>query len=288
MATRRNEGGGEYIIRRRTNVIRVKPQEIKKKFEDPRPVRVLEISSSRQSMVDRAVGKITAIEEAREIRATTPPEEKHRRIANVWKYDNYTYIDPIFLGDTIYIVGGGTSLKGFDFNRLKDKVVIAVNKAFMHLPFAQVLYWSDTRFYEWHSKEVDNFKGIKVTCRAQPKRGDIINLLNTGKTGLETMSYGLRDGGNSGYAAINLAYHLGAKRIVLLGFDMQTNGKETHWHEGYPSTADTETMARLMVPNFDTLIDPLEKRKVKVYNASQISKLESFPKISIEEALAFD
>jgi uncharacterized Rossmann fold enzyme len=102
------------------------------------------------------------------------------------------------------------------------------------------------------------------------------------------MSYGLRDGGNSGYAAINLAYHLGAKRIVLLGFDMQTNGKETHWHEGYPSTADTETMARLMVPNFDTLIDPLEKRKVKVYNASQISKLESFPKISIEEALAFD
>jgi hypothetical protein len=287
MATKRNDSG-EYIIRKRTNIIRVSPQEIKKTFDDPRPVRVLEITSKSSSMVDRAVGKLAEMAETRERRASVPPSEKHRKIATVWKYDNYTYIDPIFLGDTIYIVGGGPSLKKLDFNLLKDKVVIAVNKAFLHLPMAQVLYWSDTRFFEWYSKEIEDFKGIKVTCRPQPKRNDIINLLNTGKTGLETMSYGLRDGGNSGYAAINLAYHLGAKRIVLLGFDMQTNGKETHWHEGYSSTADTETMGRLMIPNFDSLVEPLAKRKVKVYNASPISKLTSFEKITIEEALAFD
>lgn len=287
MATKRNDSG-EYIIRKRTNIIRVSPQEIKKTFDDPRPVRVLEITSKSSSMVDRAVGKLAEMAETRERRASVPPSEKHRKIATVWKYDNYTYIDPIFLGDTIYIVGGGPSLKKLDFNLLKDKTVIAVNKAFLHLPMAQVLYWSDTRFFEWYSKEIEDFKGIKVTCRPQPKRNDIINLLNTGKTGLETMSYGLRDGGNSGYAAINLAYHLGAKRIVLLGFDMQTNGKETHWHEGYSSTADTETMGRLMIPNFDSLVEPLAKRKVKVYNASPISKLTSFEKITIEEALAFD
>jgi len=287
MATKRNDSG-EYIIRKRTNIIRVSPQEIKKTFDDPRPVRVLEITSKSSSMVDRAVGKLAEMAETRERRASVPPSEKHRKIATVWKYDNYTYIDPIFLGDTIYIVGGGPSLKKLDFNLLKDKVVIAVNKAFLHIPMAQVLYWSDTRFFEWYSKEIEDFKGIKVTCRPQPKRNDIINLLNTGKTGLETMSYGLRDGGNSGYAAINLAYHLGAKRIVLLGFDMQTNGKETHWHEGYSSTADTETMGRLMIPNFDSLVEPLAKRKVKVYNASPISKLTSFEKITIEEALAFD
>ena len=287
MATKRNDTG-EYVIRKRTNVIRVQPQEIKTKFIESKPVRVLEMSSKSNSMVQRAVAKVVAIEEAREHRASMHLDEKHRKIANTWKYDNYTYIDPIFLGDTIYIVGGGTSLKGFNFDLLKDKTVIAVNKAFLHLPFAQVLYWSDTRFFEWHGKEIGEFSGIKVTCRPQPKRGDVINLLNTGKTGLETMSYGLRDGGNSGYAAINLAYHLGAKKIVLLGFDMQTNGKETHWHEGYSSTADTGTMERLMIPNFDSLVEPLEKRKVKVYNASPISKLTCFDKISIEEALAFD
>lgn len=286
MASKRPETGN-HIIRKKTNVIRVKPDEIKKS-PDPRPIRVLEISSRSNAMVDRAAAKVVALEESRLVRTTTPPEERHRRIANTWKYDNYTYIDPIFLGDTIYIVGGGPSLKGFDFNLLKGKTVIAVNKAFFHLPFAQVLYWSDTRFYEWYGKEVDFFKGIKVTCRSQPKKADIINLLNTGKNGLETMSYGLRDGGNSGYAAINLAYHLGAKRIVLMGFDMQTNGKETHWHDGYSSTANTETMQRLMVPNFDTLVEPLEKRKVKVYNASHTSVLTCFLKISIEEALAFD
>lgn len=287
MATKRNDTG-EYVIRKRTNVIRVQPREIKTKFVESKPIRVLEISSTSNSMVQRAVAKVVEIEQAREQRASIPPDEKHRKIANTWKYDNYTYIDPIFLGDTVYIVGGGTSLKGFNFELLRDKTVIAVNKAFLHLPFAQVLYWSDTRFFEWHGKEISSFQGIKVTCRPQPKRGDIINLLNTGKTGLETMSYGLRDGGNSGYAAINLAYHLGAKKIVLLGFDMQTNGKETHWHEGYTSTADNSAMERLMIPNFDSLVEPLEKRKVKVYNASPMSKLTCFDKISIEEALAFD
>ena len=102
------------------------------------------------------------------------------------------------------------------------------------------------------------------------------------------MSYGIRDGGNSGYAAINLAYHLGAKTIILLGFDMYTVGKDTHWHDGYTSTANTEVMSKLMVPNFDTLINPLDKRKVKVYNASPNSRLECFTKITIEESLAFD
>jgi uncharacterized Rossmann fold enzyme len=286
MASRRSETGN-HIIRKKTNVIKVKPNE-QKRLPDPRPLRVLEISSKTNSMVDRAMAKVVSMEESKQVRITTPPEERHRRIASTWKYENYTYIDPIFLGDTVYVVGGGPSLKGFDFNLLKDKTTIAINRAFLHLPFAQVLYWSDTRFYEWFAKEIDLFKGIKVTCRPQPKKADIINLLNTGKTGLETMAYGLRDGGNSGYAAINLAYHLGARKIVLMGFDMQTNGKETHWHEGYSSTANTDTMERLMVPNFSTLVEPLEKRKVKIYNASLDSILTCFPKISLEEALSFE
>jgi hypothetical protein len=284
MATGRNKGG-EYVIKKQSNHVKIKPQEIKINSNTDK---ILEIKSRSNAMVKKAVAKIVSIEDVHHNRASITPEEKHKRIANTWKYDNYTYIDPVFLGDTIYIVGGGSSLKGFDFEKLKDKTVIAINKAFLHIPFAQVLYWSDTRFFEWYEKEIEKFKGIKVTCRPQPKRNDIINLLNTGKNGLETMSYGIRDGGNSGYAAINLAYHLGAKTIILLGFDMYTVGKDTHWHDGYTSTANTEVMSKLMVPNFDTLINPLDKRKVKVYNASPNSKLECFTKITIEESLVFD
>ena len=283
MATNRSNGSGAFIIRRGTNTIKIQPNEVQNLTD--RPIRVLEITSRENRLSDRANVGAAKPEERRRI---LEPEEKHRKIARTWQYENYTYIDPIFLGDTIYVVGGGPSLKDFNFELLRDKTVIAVNKAFTRVPFAQVLYWSDTRFYEWFSKEIDAFTGIKVTCRPEPKRSDVINLLNTGKTGLETMSYGLRDGGNSGYAAMNLAYHLGAKKIVLLGFDMQNTPKQTHWHDGYVSTADTSTMERLMLPSFDTIVEPLEKRKIKVYNASPDSKITCFPKISIEEALAFD
>lgn len=277
MNTGRNKGG-EYVTRRNLNHIKIKPQEIKINSDE-----ILKINPRSNSMSKKAISRIVSIEEKNHL-----IDEKHRKISNTWKYDNYTYIDPVFLGDTIYIVGGGSSLKDFDFNQLQNKIVIAINKAFLYIPFAQVLYWSDTRFFEWYEKEIEQFKGIKVTCRPEPKRANIINLLNTGKNGLETMSYGIRDGGNSGYAAINLAYHLGAKTIILLGFDMYTNGKETHWHDGYTSTANTDVMSKLMIPNFDTLVSPLEKRKVKIYNASLNSKLECFPKITIENALSFE
>ena len=37
-------------------------------------------------------------------------------------------------------------------------------------------------------------------------------------------------GGNSGHAAIDLAYNRGATRIILLGYDMQGKDFEAHWH----------------------------------------------------------
>ena len=46
---------------------------------------------------------------------------------------------------------------------------------------------------------------------------------------------GLRVNGNSGAGAINLAYHFGARRILLVGMDMKPgpNG-EKHWHPDHP------------------------------------------------------
>lgn len=204
------------------------------------------------------------------------------------RYEKISDLEPLFLGETIYIVGGGPSLKDFDFDLLKDKVVIAVNKAFLYLPFAQVLYWSDSSFYDTFKKEIHLFKGIKATKNPSPKTDDIINLVETGREGLELEPNGIRTGGNSGYAAINVAYHLGAKKIVLLGFDGKNgSGGNTHWHDGYGKKgASDEVMQRNWLPHYSSLINALEGRRVKIYNTSKFSEIKEIEKISYTEALA--
>jgi uncharacterized Rossmann fold enzyme len=283
MAEYRHRNTGKKITvlpHRKQHVIRLKRaiDEIK---EEEKIIKSIDISSSKSQIV--AVKR-------KNVYFSPAVDQDHQKVLETIsrRYEKITTLEPIYLGETIYIVGGGPSLKGFDFERLKGKIVIAVNKALYHVPFAQVLYWSDQRFYEWYGEDVDKYNGIKVTNKPQPKRADIINLVDTGKDGLELEAHAIRHGGNSGYAAINVAYHLGARKIVLLGFDMQ-NGKggESHFHEGYPTRpTSNEVIQSNMLPSFDTLVDPLKRRKVEIYNLSSTSLIKCFQRIDLETALS--
>ena len=91
-------------------------------------------------------------------------------------------------------------------------------------------------------------------------------------------------GNNSGYGAINLAVKLGASKIYLLGYDMQSNAKDTHWHSGYESRHN-HNIYQKMVKYFENLPSELEKHHVEVYNANPNSTLNVFKKCSIEDAI---
>jgi len=201
---------------------------------------------------------------------------------------NYSSVKPIFKGETIYLIGGGPSLAGFNFKLLNNKKVIAINKAILYYPKADVMYWTDTRVYNWFKKEIDEFSGLKYTIRNVS--GPNINILrNTGKGGIEINAEGLRHGNNSGFAAINLAVHLGASRIVLLGYDMATTGKMTHWHNGYNNVNRTKESiyTNNMLPYFQTLVEPLQSLGIEIINANPNSEIKCFKKVSIDHALKY-
>jgi|TARA_R110000822_G_scaffold18263_1_gene60522 hypothetical protein len=201
----------------------------------------------------------------------------------------YSTVQNKFQNETIYIIGGGPSLENFDFSKLAGRVTIAINKAIIFHNIADVLYWTDTRFYTWFKNEVDNYKGLKFSLTAGSQYTDDVNILKKGKIfGLETDPQTLAHGNNSGYAAINLAYHLGATRIILLGFDMGSNSENTHFHDGYPAKAAPNSMyEEKFIPGFNQLNSEIKDSGVTILNASPISKLRVFPKITIEQALSF-
>lgn len=221
---------------------------------------------------------------------------KHNKIMNNIKVKNktnirkknvkYTQVKPIFKNETVFIIGGGPSLKGFNWSSLKNKNTIAINKAYTVAPWSKVFYWTDSRFYKWYKNDIDKLNGLKYTINYNNVYKNDIKVLKKGKKhGLEINNTTIAHGDNSGCAAINLAYHLGATKIVLLGFDLDFN-KDTHFHDGYPVNPTSKKIYKnRFFVSFRYISKELEKKNIKVLNASETSILDCFEKITHEEAL---
>ena len=184
-------------------------------------------------------------------------------------------IPKLFNTERVFIIGGGSSLANFDFKILIKKNIIAINKAFLFVPFANILYFSDYRFYTWYKNDIANFNGDVYSISNKVKDPKVKILKNTGKLGLDTTDGCIRSGGNSGYAAINLAYHLGANEIILMGYDMQSVDNKTHFHGGY-SVKQSEAVYKNFLESFDSIRTQIPN--VKIYNTSLDSKLTVFEK----------
>jgi hypothetical protein len=198
---------------------------------------------------------------------------------------------------TVVCVGGGPSLTDGDVMVCRDRQVrvIAINDAHRIAPFADVLYSSDERWWAFY-RGVPAFARRKYAVERRPgsERKDyeqvpeeVVVLRNTGDRGIETSPDGLRTAKNSGGAAINLAVHLGAARIVLLGYDMgATRRRPSHWFGEHPPALRATSPYAVFRAEIATMVAPLRELGIEVLNASRVSALECFPRATLEEALS--
>lgn len=186
---------------------------------------------------------------------------------------------------TIVCLGGGPSLTAEDVEACRGRAqVIAINDAYRLAPWADVLYAADAKWWKWHTG-VPSFTGLKYSLQPTAAQWPGVQVLqNTGERGLEVDPRGLRTGRNSGFQAMNLAVHLGARRIVLLGYDMQRAGRQEHWFGDHPDRGHSPYGT--FVPAFATLLEPLRALGVEVLNCSRVSALTCFLRSPLAEALA--
>ena len=177
-----------------------------------------------------------------------------------------------------FILGGGPSLKEIDVSRLTGSRVIAVNNAYRLGSWIDVLYFGDCRWYNWHKKELLQFAGLKVTTCEQhvDKPGIKVVRRKNAPHGLQTNPAFLGWNLSSGACAINLAVHLGAKRIVLLGYDMRKVEGQCNFHDDYPHSRNKDPYKRFLVP-FPTIAADLKKKHIECLNACPGSALTVFP-----------
>jgi hypothetical protein len=200
-------------------------------------------------------------------------------------------------GATVVCLASGPSLTRKDVAFVRGRArVIAINNTWELAPWADALWATDASWWIQH-EGVPAFRGSKFALKAiignpqtqrvkgLPFYDDVHVLRHVGREGLSADPAAICSGGNGGYAAINLAVHLGASRILLLGYDCQFGPKgEKHWHGDHPAGATTMDFP-LWLTRYATLATLLARRGVSVVNCSRQTAIPSFPRMPIEQAL---
>ena len=196
-------------------------------------------------------------------------------------------------------MGGGPSLPLLLENKVFDQCpVIAVNDAFRFGSWIDVCFFGDTKWYWWNKEDLKAFTGLKVTCnRMRDPRKAVGEIFPTveGEPDLRIVQYSNGYGicsepnkvyfnSSSGAAAINLAWHLGARKVVLVGYDMRVINNSRNWRP-HPNVIPGSTPKgfKHFIKPFDRIARDAKRLKLKVVNATPESGLQHFPFVELEQ-----
>ena len=176
----------------------------------------------------------------------------------------------------VFLLGGGASLKGFDFERLRSRgLSVGINQSMFDVDFCECGISIDQTFVQRFHDEIEAVAAVKPVYlvlgnywwnNTRPIRG-------------ATYINDPARRGTSGFAALQIALRKGAKQITLLGFDYVKG----HYHDKYPwrmhDKANDMSWGR-WAEHFKPIPG------VDIVNASERSLIQCYKKMSISEALA--
>lgn len=204
---------------------------------------------------------------------------------------SYWHIEPVWQGATVYIVAGGSSVGSQNLDLLRGRKVIAINSSYETVPFAQYLFFADVRWYNDHRKRrwFLRFAGQKVTCSDAVENNPKVLRLRRVKPppGFVEERNAVACQKSSMQGGMNMAVHLGAKRLVLLGADgCRAPDGRTHHHapHKWPNKPGNRTWD-IQLPEVKLIAEPLKQRGIEVINTSPITRIDWWPKMTLEEAL---
>jgi hypothetical protein len=191
-----------------------------------------------------------ALERAREFPSATWHPWRRKSIHHLRALKNQ------YRGERCFIIGNGPSLKQTDLSKLRSEYAIGMNRFFLAFPELGF----ETPFYlcvndlviEQSTPEIQGLKmPLFVSWRSRKwlHPAENLSFLHTTYTGprfARDVCGRVWEGGTVTYTALQLAYHLGFKKVILIGVDHNyvTQGKPNatvtsegadlnHFHPGY-------------------------------------------------------
>jgi hypothetical protein len=207
-------------------------------------------------------------------------------------------LDNLYRGLPIYVISTGTSLRGFDFERLNGKITIGINRIVEYYN-PSILHFIDITAHKTHEKALRNYNGM-IICGAgagpthshanvfEIKRNvDTFELSENVTTISKRVGRSFSDGlygGGAGCTALHTAILLGGNPIYLLGYDFyEDNGR-------YFDEYDTSRNDKSLLGSYRIAFEGIEHLArqdwmPKIYNCNPRSRMTAFTSIDIEMAL---
>jgi hypothetical protein len=137
-------------------------------------------------------------------------------------------------GGDVFVIGGGASLLGFDWDPYRDRHVIGCNDAYLLggccMPsrpknWVDVCCFGDPGWFNRHQHALHKFPGLVVSLCSTRVHKHWVKQINRWPEGFcghgKHMAARVAWNWSTGASAINLATKLGANRVFLLGFDLK-------------------------------------------------------------------
>lgn len=151
--------------------------------------------------------------------------------------------------------------------------IIAVNSSWKAVPDCQHIYAADFTWWDHYHDSLETSAELWTQSRRAHAR-----------FGVKLFSPSDSGPFNSGQRAIQLAAHLGAERVILLGYDCTLANGE-HWHGRHPATMHNPVPREVgrWHSDFSSLAGALPG--VEIINASRETALTCFKRLPLEAAL---
>lgn len=204
--------------------------------------------------------------------------------------------EPKWKDQDVFVIGGGTSLEKFDWELLRpdDVLTIGCNDAYLRGPdICNICVFGDKQWWTLHERGLEAYQAsgqcsVFTNCpqliKRQKKKPTIswLWMMERKHRGLHLDA--LSWGSNTGCVAVNLALLLGAKRVLLLGFDMKLTGGRANWHDNSlvkPSPVPYSGF----IKGFRYIAKDLPEKfpGSEIINITDDSNLHVFPKIGVKE-----
>jgi hypothetical protein len=218
-------------------------------------------------------------------------------MAESTKKIEHEYSYPLDLeGVRTFVIGGGTSLVGFDFSHIEYEFKIGANLAAIRA-HCNVLVSIDRNFIANYREEITTFGRNGLPILGYPPDVDLDRVPHIPGavhcTRLRNSSLSLREyelnGTNSGWAAFQQAVQANAPEIHLLGLDFRPGRHGRHFFGRYRHSSGDPSAMRNWWRSFHDCADDVKERGIKVINwvGTPESTIECFEKMDLRDLPAW-
>jgi len=191
---------------------------------------------------------------------------------------------PLWDEKPVAVIGGGSSLIDFDFEKLRGAHVLAVKR--LDIP------WADAGFGLDYCRDKLADAQSRIYWAVREEAGEPLTQRNI--TMLKRLDgqqvsddpgviYG---GGTSGFGALQICIHKRAKQIVLFGFDYDGTSGATNGAGQERKRAQAAANWAAWSEHFRVYVPYFSQHGIQVVNACPSSAISCFQKVALQDAVA--